>query len=159
MFGVKSAKAHNNVDKVNGRCDVVAATDLYASQLRNFIAKNTNASFDWEQHQPEQKQPKKHTNQHHHQLHLSTDLPNSSEPKSQYKDFKRKCKRAVYKFMKGLFDERKLQQFKSFNQDEPIYFQVSSAFSLLLVVVVFSSFVFSLTVQHNKPFCVRSVIA
>lgn len=122
MFGAKSAKTHNNnnsnvVVDVNGRCDVVASSDFYVSQLRNFIAKNSNVSFDCRKHQ--QKQVAKHK----HQTYLS----NSSEPKNdhQHKDFKRKCKRAIFKFMKGLLDERKFKKIKSINQEEPIYFEVS----------------------------------
>lgn len=138
VFGAKSAKAHNNsnnssnsnVNEVTDQCDVVAA-DLYVSQLKNFIAKNSNDSFDCrQQQQPKQPKKSKQVAEREHHLHLSTYLPNSSEPKSQYKDLKRKCKRAVYKFMKGLFDERKLQKFKNFNQDEPIYFEVSTKCSM-----------------------------
>lgn len=115
MFGAKTAKqTHNNVVDANGRCDVVAS-DFYVSQLRDFIAKNSNASFDCRKHQQKQ------VAEHQHQIYL----PNSSEPKNQHKDFKRKCKRAFYKFMKGLLDERKFKKIKSISEQEPIYFEVS----------------------------------
>ncbi|XP_031619743.1 uncharacterized protein LOC116338542 isoform X2 [Contarinia nasturtii] len=109
VFGTKNTKAHNNVVDVNGRCDVVAS-DFYVSQLRNFLAKNSNASFDCHKHQ--------------HQ----TNLTNSSEPKNQ-QDFKRKCKRAVYNFMKGLLDERKFKKINKFNQEEPIYFECDASYT------------------------------
>lgn len=121
MFGAKSAKAHNNIVDANGRCDV--ASDFYVSQLRNFIAKNSNASFECRKHQQKQV-----ADEHQHQTYL----PNSTESKNQHKDFKRKCKRAVYKFMKGLLDERKLKKIKNINQEEPIYFEVS-LFSIVLL--------------------------
>lgn len=117
MFGAKSAKTHNVVVDVSGRCDVVAS-DFYVSQLRNFIAKNSNASFEYCKHQQKQEA------EHQHQTYL----PNSSEPKNQHKDFKCKCKRAVYNFMKGLLDQRKFKNIKNINQEEPIYFEVSLFF-------------------------------
>lgn len=118
MFGAKSAKTYNNNNvvaaaDVNGRSDVVAS-DFYVSQLRNFIAKNSNASFDCRKHQQKQ------VADHQHQTYL----PNSSQPKHQHKDFKRK----FYKFMKGLLDERKFKKIKSIKQEEPIYFEVSLYF-------------------------------
>lgn len=149
VFGAKNAKAHNNnnnkdsysntnnniVNKTTGQCDIVAA-NLYVSQLKSFIAKNSNEPFDCRHRhakQTKQQKPKQVAEQPSQQQqtrHLSTYLPNSSEPKSQYKDLKRKCKRAVYKFMKGLFDERKLHKFKNLSQDEPIYFEVSTSISM-----------------------------
>lgn len=117
VFGVKNANAHHNVDEIDGRCDA-NSNDFYASQLRNFLAKHSNASFN-SRHHHKLKQVAEH------QHHLSTYSPNSSEPKSQqHKDFKRKCKRAFYKFMKGLLDERKLKKSKSLKPEEPIYFEV-----------------------------------
>lgn len=118
MFGAKNPKAHNNVADVNGRCDVIAS-DFYVSQLRNFLEKNSNASFDCRKHQ--------------HQ----TNLTNSFEPKNQHKDFKRKCKRAVYNFMKGLLDERKFKKIYKFNQEEPIYFEVSFIHRIFFHQLVF----------------------
>lgn len=113
MFA-KSGKSHNNAADVNGRCDAFAS-DFYVSQLRNFLAKHSHASFDCRKYQP--KQVAEHQ--------LSTHSADGSEPKGHHKDFKGKCKRAVYKFMKGLLDERKLQKIKHLNQEEPIYFAVS----------------------------------
>lgn len=113
MFA-KSGKSHNNATHVNSRCDAFAS-DIYVSQLKNFIAKHSHASFDCRKYQP------KSVAEHE----LSTHSADNAEPKGPHKDFKGKCKRAVYKFMKGLLDERKLQKIKSFNQEEPIYFAVS----------------------------------
>lgn len=130
---------NNSVNKSNGQCDT-AVTDLYVSQLKSFIAKNSNEPFDYQhtKHTKKQKQKPKQkqiveqpTEKHHsHHLNLSTNLLNSCEPNSQYKDLKQKCKRAVYKLMKGFFDERKLQKFRNFHQDEPIYFEVSISFDI-----------------------------
>lgn len=135
VFGGKNAKAHTNTntDEVNDQRAILnpAASDLYVSQLKSFIANNSTDAFDYRPNkrskskqiectQYQQQQQHKH-NPHHRSA-------NSAEPKSQYKQLKRKCKRAVYKFMKGLFDERKLQKFKNFQQQqqtEPIYFEVS----------------------------------
>lgn len=114
MLGVKSVKANNNVVDLNGQCDVVAS-DLYVSQLRNFIAKNSTTSFACH---------KQHHSQVDKQPHRTYSL-HSSEAKNQHTDFKRKCKQAVYKFMKGLLDERKLTKIKSLSKVEPIYFEVS----------------------------------
>lgn len=144
MFGAKSAKTHNNsVEEVNNRCDVVA-TDFYVSQLRNFLAKNSLASFDCRKNQ--QKQVAEH------QVDLSTYLPNSCEPKNQHKDFKGKCKRAVYKFMKGLLDERKLKKIKSFNQAEPIYFEVS-LFSIHIYHFISLDIMSPRSVEKTCGFC------
>lgn len=135
MFGVKNANAHNNVDEIDGRCDATT-NDFYVSQLRNFLAKHSNASFNCRHHH-KQKQVAEH------QHHLSTYSPNSLEPKSQqqHKDFKRKCKRAFYKFMKGLLDERKLKKSKSFKPEEPIYFEVRVYFVCFFFFIQFIDYV------------------
>lgn len=152
VFGAKSAKAYsknsssssgnnttsnssssgsskiNPIDEVNGQRNAVlnpAASDLYVSQLKNFIAKNsTNPSDCRTNERPKSKQAAQ-TESHHQQHHQH--LSNSLESSGQYKQFKRKCKRAVYKFMKGLFDERKLKKFALHQQPEPIYFEVSQS--------------------------------
>lgn len=120
--GSSSSKIHQ-IDEKNGQHIAAlnpAASDLYLSQLKNFITKHSTNTFDCRPNKcfkSEQIEPAEYHHHHH--------LANSSEPKSQYKQFKRKCKRAVYEFMKGLFDERKLQKLTVHQQPEPIYFEVS----------------------------------
>lgn len=128
----------NQIDEVNGQQIAVlnpAASELYLAQLKNFISKHSTSTLeDRPNRRTKSKQPEQ-TQYHHHQ-HLS----GSSELKSQCTQFKRKCKRAVYKFMKGLFDERKLQKFTLHQQPEPIYFEVSQStgdYAVLYICITF----------------------
>lgn len=124
-----SSSKITQIDEVNGQHTAAldpAASDLYLSQLENFITKHSTNAFDCRPNKCFKSKRVEQTERHHHHL------PNNSEPKSQYRHFKRKCKRAVYKFMKGLFDERKLQKFTLHQQPEPIYFEVSQLFVLYI---------------------------
>lgn len=118
IFGAKNSKAHQNqhAQQVNDQTDVLAS-DCYISQLKDFLSKNSNASLN---------DPKEISGKHQHQQkHYSIYSLNSLEPNSQQNNFKHKCKRAVYNFMKGLLNERKLKKRKqNLNQEEPIYLEV-----------------------------------
>lgn len=104
MFGGKASKTPKNAKQVNGSADV-SSSDLYIKQLHEFLSKNSDAS-----------------------LTLPADKVKQKTQNSQPTYLKHKCKRAVYRFMKGLFDERKLKKSHKLHQEEPIYFEVSSTY-------------------------------
>lgn len=113
----KSPKTYNGVREINGQSDV-ATSDFYLSQLKIFLSKNSNA-FDCRKSQAIQEERPAHQSQ-------TGNSVNCPKRKGQHRDFKLKCKKVVYKFMKGLLDERKLKKEKSLDQEEPIYFGVSA---------------------------------
>lgn len=108
MFCGKTSKTTKHAKDINERADE-SKSDLYIKQLHEFLSKSSDAPL------------KSSSTDKHNKLQL----PNSVDSKSQPTDAKHKCKRAVYRFVKGLFDERKLRDILSVNQAEPIYFEVN----------------------------------
>lgn len=109
MICGKSSEATKPDKDINERAE---KSDLYIKQLHEFLSKSSDAPSKFS------------SGDKHNKLQLS----NSADSKSQPTDLKHKCRRAVYRFMKGLFDERKLKNIHSVSQAEPIYFEVNEFF-------------------------------
>lgn len=82
------------------------------AQLKNFIARNSHRTKSLQIAQP-----------HHNNKNRSTISTNAWVSVDHSKDLGRKCKRFVYRFMEGLFDERTCKNGKIL-KEEPIYFEV-----------------------------------
>lgn len=120
VCGTKS-QSNSSIDTIDEqkRCEPNANhSDIYLAQLKNFIAKNSHESFKCKRYQTRSIQI---AETHHN--HRSTVLTNDLVSVNQSTDLGRKCKRFVYKFMKGLLDERTFKNGKIF-KEEPIYFEV-----------------------------------
>lgn len=102
VFGGKASKSLKNTEQI--------PADVYIEQLHEFLSKSSDV--------PLKSSPDKHTKR------LTIQLPHAGDGNSQPTHLKYTCKRVVYRFMKGLFDERKLRKLRNVCQAEPIYFEV-----------------------------------
>lgn len=121
VCGTKSQ--NSTTDKIDEQKQCVSKanhSDIYLAQLKNFIANNSHESFKCKHYQTKSLQI---AQSHHNNKNRSTILTNDLVLVNQSKDLGRKCKRFVYKFMKGLFDERTFKNGKIL-KEEPIYFEV-----------------------------------
>lgn len=110
-----NAQSNSSIDTIDEqkRSETKANhSDIYLAQLKNFIAHNSHSTFKSLQIS------QSHNNNNNNNKNLVS--------VNQAKDLGRKCKRFVYRFMKGLFDERTSTIFKNGKilKEEPIYFEV-----------------------------------
>lgn len=157
--GIKNKSESNisSINTINGRCDATNS-DFYIKQLKNFIAKNSHESFNCGHYQRQSIQIDDRDQQQYQQYHQSTILSNNLKSRSQSKDIGRKCKRIVYKFMKGLLDERKFKKGKTL-KDEPIYFEVSLDSSFICFFLFFNSEIPFSVLLSLRLFTCRGIVS